>query len=146
MPDLGAVFAVLEAQLEQLVVTAGTTVGIERDPDGTLTGAADPGTLVVAPANRTTVADDVQAIVAPAGQGVGGLDMPGPVQARPGDYKVVLLAAVTAPLEGDVVTVITCRDPRMIGREFLVREVPDSSAGAVRILLCRPIVAGAIQV
>lgn len=141
--DLGGIFETVEAVVLGLLATGGTTVDVLRDPTPGA-AAVDPTTLVVAEAAYEAIATGVDALLSPSGAGEP-LSLPAPVAARPGDYRVVLEPSIVDVADGDLIRVMTCRDPRLVGREFLAREFSDSSAGAVRMIVAAPVLASARQ-
>lgn len=134
--DLAALFAVTESAVASMVGTSGTTVAITRTPKGRGDGTVDPITLEVTPAAPTTVAASTGAILAPLGGGTGPTGTATQVQL--GDMVAVLLVELAEIEEQDTLTVLTCRDPRLIGRVLDVMQILDSSAGAARVLHARP--------
>jgi hypothetical protein len=130
--DLTSVFARAQSLAEQAMTTSGTTVKGQRGKDTT---TVDPDTLkvTVLVAAPVTYAD-VVALLVPQSGGASGQPYPGTVRAD-NQWRLVLPVAVTNVLVGDVFTVLTCRDPRLsVSRKFIVKAIPDSSAGAIRDL------------
>lgn len=143
MVDLGSLFGRMEGIVSGLIESAGTTISVRRDPDGTLTAATNPVTLAVTPVALEIVAVDVAAIAVPFGAGEE-LPMPAAAPAQPGDYRFVAGIDLAGVIEGDLVTVDACLDAELVGRQFLVYATVDSSAGVARILLAHPVRRGAI--
>jgi len=129
--DLGPLFARAQSLAEQAMTTGGTTVKGQRGQD---TVYVDPDTLeeIVIPAT-VTVADEM-ALLVPQSGGVNGQPYPGTVRSDT-NWRLVLPVAVVDVLVGDIFTVLACRDPRLsVSRKFIVKAIPDSSAGAIRDL------------
>jgi hypothetical protein len=129
--DLASVFARAQSLAEQAMTTSGTTVKGQRGKD---TVMVDPDTLeevvVVAPVTYP----DVVALLVPQAGGSNGQPYPGTVRSDT-NWRLLLPVAVTNVLIGDVWTVLTCRDPRLaVARQFVIKAIPDSSAGAIRDL------------
>jgi len=129
--DLGPLFARAQSLAEQAMTTSGTTVKGQRGKD---TVTVEPDTLeevvVVAP---VTYPDEVALLVPQAG-GANGQPYPGTVRSDT-NWRLVLPVAVVDVLVGDIFTVLACRDPRLsVSRKFIVKAIPDSSAGAIRDL------------
>ena len=136
--DLAALFAVTEQAVAQLVTSSGTTVAITRTPNGRGDGTVDPDTLAVTPAAPVTVNAATGAVLAPLGAGAASSPGLTATEVQIGDMTVVLLAGVEDIQEQDTLEVLTCRDPRLIGRIMDVVTILDSSAGAARVLHARP--------
>lgn len=136
--DLAALFAVTEQAVAQLVTSSGTTVAITRTNGGRGDGTVDPDTLQVTPAAPDVVNAGTGAVVAPLGAGGAASTLPTATEVQIGDMTVVLLVGVEDVQEQDTLTVLTCRDPRLIGRIMDVVTILDSSAGAARVLHARP--------
>lgn len=129
--DLNALFGRAQSLAEQAMTTGGTRVKGQRGQD---TVTVDPDTLeevvVVAP---VTYADE-NALLVPQSGGVNGQPYPGTVRVD-NAWRLVLPVAVVDVLVGDIFTVLACRDPRLsVSRKFIVKAIPDSSAGAIRDL------------
>jgi hypothetical protein len=127
--DLTSLFGRAQVLAEQAMTTSGTRVRGQRGQDSV---TVDPDTLaeVVIPA-PVTVADSV-ALLVPQSSGASGQPYPGTVRTATA-WRLILPVAVTDVLVGDIFTVTTCRDPRLaVGRKFIVKAIPDSSAGAIR--------------
>jgi hypothetical protein len=130
--DLTSVFARAQSLAEQAMTTSGTTVKGQRGKDTT---TVDPDTLkvTVLVAAPVTYAGTV-ALLVPQSGGASGQPYPGTVRSDT-NWRLLLPVAVTNVLIGDVWTVLTCRDPRLtVARQFVVKAIPDSSAGAIRDL------------
>jgi len=129
--DLTSVFARAQSLAEQAMTTSGTTVKGQRGKD---TVTVDPDTLEeVVVAAPVTYPDEV-ALLVPQSGGSNGQPYPGTVRSDT-NWRLLLPVAVTNVLIGDVFTVLTCRDPRLtVARQFVVKAIPDSSAGAIRDL------------
>jgi Family of unknown function (DUF6093) len=129
--DLTSVFARAQSLAEQAMTTSGTTVKGQRGKDLV---TVDPDTLEeVIVAAPVTYADEVALLVPQAG-GASGQPYPGTVRSDT-NWRLLLPVAVTNVLIGDVWTVLTCRDPRLtVARQFVIKAIPDSSAGAIRDL------------
>jgi hypothetical protein len=129
--DLASIFARAQSLAEQAMTTSGTTVKGQRGKDLV---TVDPDTLeeviVLAP---ITYNNEVALLVPQAG-GANGQPYPGTVRSDT-NWRLVLPVAVTNVLVGDIFTVLACRDPRLsVSRKFIVKAIPDSSAGAIRDL------------
>jgi Family of unknown function (DUF6093) len=129
--DLTSIFARAQSLAEQAMTTSGTTVKGQRGKDLV---TVDPDTLeetvVLAP---VTVADTV-ALLVPQSGGANWQTYPGTPRSDT-NWRLILPVAVTDVLVGDVFTVLTCRDPRLsVARQFVIKAIPDSSAGAIRDL------------
>jgi hypothetical protein len=129
--DLASLFARGQSLAEQAMTTGGTRVKGQRGQD---TVTVDPDTLeetvILA---EVTIAATVALLVPQAG-GASGQPYPGTVRAD-NVWRLILPVAVTNVLVGDVFTVLACRDPRLsVSRKFIVKAIPDSSAGAIRDL------------
>jgi hypothetical protein len=138
--DLAAVFDVAGARLDELVGTSGTVVDLLRggDPAAAL---VDPVTL--APTTTPAVA---YAVARPAlvGELAGPTDGLPARPVNPGDAMIVLTRSggvLPDVRDRDVVAVAECRDARLVGRRYLVREVRGGTAGVALLVsgsLVRP--------
>ena len=131
--DLNALFGRAQSLAEQAIATSGTRVKAQRGHDKT-TVHADTLVETVVTAAPVTYAD-VDAILVPQAGGANGQQpYPGTVRAD-NQWRLVLPVTTTNVLVGDVFTVLACRDPRLsVSRKFIVKAIPDSSAGAIRDL------------
>lgn len=139
--DLSALFDTAEAVVRQLVETSGTTVSFGRLEEGRGQGTTDPVTLVWTPDVPDVVVGETPAFLGPLGsaaQTVGQREDLTATEVQRGDMTVVLLPDVEEIQEQDIMTVLTCRDARLVGREFDVVTFLDNSAGAARVLHARP--------
>ncbi len=113
------------------MTTGGTTVKGQRGQD---TVTVDPDTLEETVTLATVTVADTVALLVPQSGGANGQPYPGTVRVD-NAWRLVLPVAVTDVLVGDVYTVLACRDPRLsVSRKFIVKAIPDSSAGAIRDL------------
>lgn len=130
--DLASVFARAQSLAEQAMTTSGTTVKGQRGKDQI---DVDPDTLeVTVLVEAPTTYPDVVALLVPQAGGANGQPYPGTVRSDT-NWRLLLPVATTNVLIGDVWTVLTCRDPRLtVARQFVVKAIPDSSAGAIRDL------------
>ena len=142
MPDLSAIFAVAGAAVEGLIATGGTTVSITRPA---APGPVNADTLTVTAGTASTVEAGVPALVLVESSAASEPALPGQDRgvAR---VTVLCLPDVTAVRTGDLVTVLTSLDARLVGRRITVDAVPDTSAAAVRKLtgIVQPM-AGGVQ-
>jgi hypothetical protein len=130
VPDLSAIFRIAGTAAGSLIATSGTTISITRP---TAPGPVDPDTLTVTAPTSTPIAANVPALVLLEATAAAADAMAG--QPRGVSRATVLcLPDVTAPRTGDLITVLTSLDTRLVGRTIQVAEVPDTSAGAVRRL------------
>ena len=129
--DLGPLFARAQSYAEQAMTTGGTRVKGQRGQD---TVTVDPDTLEeIVILAEVTIADTV-ALLVPQSGGANGQPYPGTVRSDT-NWRLVLPVAVVDVLVGDIFTVLACRDPRLsVSRKFIVKAIPDSSAGAIRDL------------
>lgn len=134
--DVGAILDGVQPLVEAAIDTMGTTVTVRRNPAGGQDKTTDRATgAVTDPAPATAVHTAIPAIVIPL---AGGAALPDGVNldGRVDGYRVLLLPSVTDVQKRDEVQVVASRDTRLAGRAMTVERVPDSSAGAVRVLEC----------
>ena len=113
------------------MTTGGTRVKGQRGQD---TVTVDPDTLGETVVLATVTVADTVALLVPQAGGVSGQPYPGTVRTD-NQWRLILPVAVVDVLVGDVFTVLACRDPRLsVSRKFIVKAIPDSSAGAIRDL------------
>jgi hypothetical protein len=129
--DLASIFARAQSLAEQAMTTGGTRVKGQRRQD---TVTVDPDTLEETVVLATVTVADTVALLVPQSGGANGQPYPGTIRAD-NAWRLVLPIAVVDVLVGDVFTVLACRDPRLsVSRKFIVKAIPDSSAGAIRDL------------
>jgi hypothetical protein len=129
--DLASLFARGQSLAEQAMTTGGTRVKGQRGQDVV---TVDPDTLAETVVLATVTVADEMALLVPQAGGINGQPYPGTVRSD-SQWRLILPVAVTDVLVGDVFTVLACRDPRLsVSRKFIVKAIPDSSAGAIRDL------------
>lgn len=137
--DLGAIFTLAENIITPIINSSGTTLRVDRTSSGRGAGTINPDTAAVTPEPPTVVYPSRPAILSPIGGIASGTTLTDrATDVRIGDYTVALTVDAAELKEQDVLTVLTCRDPRLIGRVLDVITLLDSSAGAVRSVHARP--------
>lgn len=137
MPDVGALFDRARGLVDEAVASSGTTVTLYRDTGQGLARDVDPVTGELDDSAMTVLHAGIAGILVVAGPG--GEDSPGEaVPLKPGDAKVILSAGITDVLPGDLVKVITSKEPRHVGTWWASYAWPDTSAGAARIGYAAP--------
>jgi hypothetical protein len=138
--DLGAVFDVAGARLDELVAKSGTVVDLLRGGDPAA-AQVDPVTLAPTASPAVAYALNRAALVTELAGPTDGL----PARpANPGDAMIVLTRSggvLPDVQDRDVVAVVECRDARLVGRRYLVGEVRGGTAGVALLVsgsLVRP--------
>lgn len=135
--DLGAILDGVQPVIDSAVETIGSEWTIWRNPRGTQDRVTDRVTGKVVDADpEQAIATGLPGIWAPdtgaGAQQFAGVNLPGAAETG----SLVLMSDVVDVLERDVVECTLSRDERLVGRRFVVRKVPDGSAGVVRLLRC----------
>jgi hypothetical protein len=139
--DLGAIFDAASVPIDSLIRSTGTTVSIGELEEGRGEGTTDPDTLVWTPTDPSILHASTPALVAP--MGAADLLVAGSIEATATPVQIGLMIVVLLPeiddvAEQHVLKVLTCRDPRLVGRTMDIVTILDSSAGVARVLHARP--------
>ena len=135
--DLGAIATRSRAIIASALATSGVTLTFTRDPDDT-DETVDFTTLAPTdPTPETTVAANVQALIAVDGNPAtpAGRDR----EVSPTEVTFVVDITVTDPQVDDIATVNTAPDSRLVGARLRVTAVADDGLGIARKITARRI-------
>ena len=129
MVDTSRLFEIAQRQVDNAVESSGTTVLFAspstQPRDADTLAKPDPTPIVTEPGIVIVVTDADSEPV------------PG-IELHRGDWKIILKASSRTPQEGEIVTVQTCRDPRLVTKSASVKGAIVDSSGAYTAVVARP--------